>query len=124
MDFKEKLNSFKKEKEYFVGIDSDGCAFPTMELKHKECFIPNIVKFWKLQSISKYIREIAEWVNLYSIYRGVNRFIALDKTIELIAERGAVKKAEFPLPVMQDIKAYIDSGINLSSSGLAGIRSI
>ncbi len=119
MDYKEKLNSFKKEKEYFVGIDSDGCAFPTMELKHKECFIPNIVKFWKFQSISKYVREIAEWVNLYSTYRGVNRFIALDKTIELLAARESIKRAKFSLPDMQDIKAYIDSGINLSSSGLA-----
>ena len=26
-----------------VGIDSDGCAFDTMEVKHKECFIPNTI---------------------------------------------------------------------------------
>ena len=31
--------------EFFVGIDSDGCAFDTMEIKHKECFIPNIIKY-------------------------------------------------------------------------------
>ncbi len=28
--------------DFLVGIDSDGCAFDTMEVKHKECFIPNI----------------------------------------------------------------------------------
>ena len=27
--------------KFLVGIDSDGCAFDTMELKHKECFIPS-----------------------------------------------------------------------------------
>jgi len=48
------LKNFQPQKEFFVGIDSDGCAFPTMELKHKECFIPNIIKSYGLQSISKY----------------------------------------------------------------------
>ncbi len=118
MDYKEKLTSFQKEKDYFVGIDSDGCAFPTMELKQKECFIPNIIKFWKLQSISKYAREIAEWVNLYSTFRGVNRFIALTKVIELLTDREEIKKAKFPLPDIQDIRGFIDSDSPLSNDGL------
>ncbi len=67
---KQALNDFRPEKDFFVGIDSDGCAFPTMELKHKECFIPNIIKYWKFQPVSKYAREAAEFVNLYSKWRG------------------------------------------------------
>ena len=38
---------------FFVGIDSDGCTFDTMETKHKECFCPNTVKHWSLQPVSK-----------------------------------------------------------------------
>jgi len=34
------LREMKPEHEFFVGIDSDGCAFDTMEPKHKECFCP------------------------------------------------------------------------------------
>ena len=34
---------------FLVGIDSDGCAFDTMELKHKECFIPVTINYWELQ---------------------------------------------------------------------------
>jgi hypothetical protein len=45
--------------DYLVGIDSDGCAFDTMELKHKECFIPNIINYFELQGVSKYARETA-----------------------------------------------------------------
>ena len=45
---------------FFVGIDSDGCVFDTMELKHKECFIPNTIKFYSLQAVSKYARPRAE----------------------------------------------------------------
>ncbi len=29
------LIDMKKEKEYFIGIDSDGCAFDSMEIKEK-----------------------------------------------------------------------------------------
>jgi hypothetical protein len=32
--------SFTPQHEFLVGIDSDGCVFDSMELKHKECFIP------------------------------------------------------------------------------------
>src|SRR5260370_128607 len=54
------------QHEFLVGIDSDGCAFDTMEVKHKECFIPNIINSYELQGISKYAREAAEFVDLYS----------------------------------------------------------
>lgn len=52
----DRLLAFKRQHSYFVGIDSDGCVFDTMEIKHKECFIPNIIKHWGLQAVSKYAR--------------------------------------------------------------------
>ncbi len=118
MDYKEILKNLKKEKDYFIGVDSDGCVFPTMELKHKECFIPNIIKYYNLQSISSYAREVAEWVNLYSIYRGTNRFIALVKTIELLSKRKEVLESGVNLPNIEPLKKFIESGYPLSNSGL------
>ncbi|MGZ3319054.1 MAG: hypothetical protein ACXU95_17405, partial [Isosphaeraceae bacterium] len=50
------LREFQKCNEFFVGIDSDGCAFDTMEVKHKECFIPNIIRYYNLAAVSKYAR--------------------------------------------------------------------
>ena len=41
-------------KEYLVCIDSDGCAFDTMEIKHKECFCPAYINYFGLQAVSKY----------------------------------------------------------------------
>ena len=78
------LRQFPKQNEFFVGIDSDGCAFDTMEVKHKECFIPNIIMSYDLAAISKYAREAAEFVNLYSQWRGINRFPALVMTFDLL----------------------------------------
>ena len=48
------LADMKPVEKFFIGIDSDGCAFDTMEVKHKECFIPNIIKYYHLQPVSKY----------------------------------------------------------------------
>src|SRR5438876_7935960 len=84
-------HSFEPKYEFFVGIDSDGCAFDTMEVKHKECFIPNIINSYNLQGISKFAREAAEFVNLYSKSRGINRFPALIEALEWLQRRPEVK---------------------------------
>src|SRR5687767_15243595 len=82
---------FTRHHDYFVGIDSDGCAFDTMELKHKECFIPNTINYYELQAVSKYAREAAEFVNLYSKSRGANRFPALVEQLDWLRRRPEVK---------------------------------
>ena len=61
-----------------------------MELKHKECFIPNIINSYELQGISKYARQAAEFVNLYSKSRGINRFPALIEALEWLQRRPEV----------------------------------
>jgi phosphoglycolate phosphatase-like HAD superfamily hydrolase len=81
---------FTPQHEFLVGIDSDGCAFDTMELKHKECFIPNIINSYELQGISKYAREAAEFVNLYSKSRGINRCPGLIETLQWLQKRPEV----------------------------------
>ena len=86
------LSGFRKTKDFFIGIDSDGCAFDTMEVKHKECFIPNIIKFFDLAAISKYAREVAEFVNLYSYWRGVNRFPGLILTFDMLADQAVAER--------------------------------
>jgi len=81
---------YNPQHDVLIGIDSDGCAFDTMELKHKECFAPNTIKFWNLQGVSKYAREACEFVNLYSKSRGINRFPALIETLQWIKRRPEV----------------------------------
>ncbi|MCU0645266.1 MAG: HAD family hydrolase, partial [bacterium] len=68
------LIHFQPQHDFFVGIDSDGCVFDSMEPKHKECFCPVTIEKWDLAPISKYAREAWEFVNLYSQDRGCNRF--------------------------------------------------
>ncbi len=101
------LEQLKPEKEFFIGIDSDGCVFDTMEVKHKEFFCPNTVKYFGLFAISKYVRETWEFVNLYSVTRGINRFPALVRVMDLLAERPEIKELGFELPDMEPLREWI-----------------
>src|SRR5690554_2310277 len=112
------LLDFKKEKEFLIGVDSDGCAFDTMEIKQKECFIPTAIKIWGLQPISRYIRETQEFVNLHSKWRGTNRFPALLKTFTLAGEREEVKKRAFKMPDMEPLRRWIESTNSLGNPTL------
>jgi phosphoglycolate phosphatase-like HAD superfamily hydrolase len=114
----DRLLAFKRQHSYFVGIDSDGCVFDTMEIKHKECFIPNIIKYWKLQAISKYARAAAEFVNLYSKCRGINRFPALTKTFELLRDWPEPMRRGVKLINWTPLQNWIDSGATLGNPAL------
>ncbi|MDZ7260760.1 MAG: HAD hydrolase-like protein [candidate division KSB1 bacterium] len=113
-----KLIEFQPKHDYFVGIDSDGCVFDSMELKHKECFIPNIIKYWGLQAVSKYAREAAEFVNLYSKWRGANRFPALVLVFDLLRERPEVQRRGVTIPDVPSLRKFIDSGVPLGNPAL------
>jgi phosphoglycolate phosphatase-like HAD superfamily hydrolase len=109
--------------DFFVGVDSDGCAFDTMEIKHKECFIPNTIKHWGLQPVSKYAREAAEFVNLYSRWRGINRWPALVMVFDLLRERPEVQARHAAIPEAPRIREFIaDDAFPKSNDGLRAYR--
>jgi phosphoglycolate phosphatase-like HAD superfamily hydrolase len=112
------LRAFSPEHEFFVGIDSDGCAFDTMEIKQKECFIPNIILHWELQAVSKYARAAAEFVNLYSAWRGTNRFPALLKTFDLLDVRPEVKQRGVSMPVVPSLRDWVERETKLGNPAL------
>ena len=58
-------------------MDSDGCVLDTMEPKHRECFTPALIEVWGLQEIAPLVRTGFLGLNLHSVHRGVNRFLAL-----------------------------------------------
>ena len=121
-DMARPLAELQPQHDFFIGIDSDGCAFDTMEVKHKECFIPNTIKHWGLQPVSKYAREAAEFVNLYSKWRGINRWPALVMVFDLLYDREEVLRREVKITEAAKIREFIQAGesegIPLSNDGL------
>ncbi len=112
------LSDFRPGHRFFVGIDSDGCAFDAMEIKHKECFIPATIRVWGLQGASTLVRETAEFVNLYSTTRGQNRWIALVRVFDLLAARPEVQARGVRVPTARPLREFIASGAPLSAAGL------
>ena len=114
-DAVEQLKNHKPKHEFLICIDSDGCAFDTMELKHKECFIPNIISYWGLQAVSKYAREAAEFVNLYSKWRGINRFPALLKTFDLLKDWDKVQARGVKIPPVHNLRKWVETESKLGN---------
>jgi phosphoglycolate phosphatase-like HAD superfamily hydrolase len=101
------LADYRPEREFFVGNDSDGCVFDSMELKHKECFIPEFIKHYDLQGVSTYAREAAEFVNLYSKSRGINRFPALVEQLDWLRRRPEVKARRIKVAHPEGLRRWV-----------------
>lgn len=112
------LKDFKPAKEFFIGIDSDGCIFDSMEIKHKECFTPMFIKHFQLQAVSKYARECWDFVNLYSKTRGANRFPALVRAVKLLGERPQVKARGVKMPELAALEEWIARESKLGNATL------
>ncbi len=117
-DVVDKLKAHQPKHEFLIAIDSDGCAFDTMEIKHKECFIPNIIKHFHLQAVSKYAREAAEFVNLYSKWRGINRFPALVMLFDLLQDWDKVQRRGVKIPEASNLRAWIKKETKLGNPAL------
>ena len=115
---REDLINLKPKNDFFIGIDSDGCVFDSMEPKQKECFCPITIEKWGLACISKYAREAWEFVNLYSKDRGCNRFLALQKTLDLLCNRTAVQNRGVEIPKLDILKAWCDRETKLGNPAL------
>lgn len=111
--------NFTTRHEFLIGIDSDGCAFDTMEVKHKECFIPNTINSYNLQGVSKYAREAAEFVNLYSKSRGINRFPALIETLDWLRKRPEVLARGVDVRVPTGLVNWVRAETRLGNPALA-----
>jgi phosphoglycolate phosphatase-like HAD superfamily hydrolase len=118
MDFQAELRELEPKQDYLVAIDSDGCAFDTMEIKHKECFIPNIIRYWDLQPVSKFARAAAEFVNLYSEWRGINRFPALTMVFDLLGEWPEVQRRKAAIPRVETLREWMQRESKLGNPAL------
>jgi hypothetical protein len=118
MNYQTELKNLKPSHEFFIGIDSDGCVFDTMEVKQKEFFIPNALKHFNLLPISKIVRETWEFVNLYSVHRGGNRYISIIKVFELLLERDEIRNSAIKLPDLTSLRKWVTLETKLGTESL------
>ena len=82
-----KIESFTKTKELLLCVDSDGCVLDTMNVKHRRCFGPLLIKEWGLWEHEREVLSLWNNINLYTKTRGVNRFRGLALTLKAVNSR-------------------------------------
>lgn len=113
------FQGFRRQKDYLICIDADGCMMDNMELKHKECFCPAFVDAFDLQAASRYARECWEYVNLYSRSRGCHRFKAVTAALRLFYARDEVMERGLPVLDVTPMEQWVDETDTLSHEALA-----
>ena len=105
-------------REFFVGIDSDGCAFNSMEVKHNDSFSVNLIKYFGLQGLSRQVHQAWDFVNLYSQTRGCNRFKAIVLACDELRAMPRVQKTGIPVPELPYLQQWIKSETQLGNPRL------
>jgi len=114
------LKDFQPKHDFFVGIDSDGCAFDTMGIKQRECFCPWLIGYFGLQPVAQAARECKDFADLFSKTRGANRHKTSKRIIrELLPTHPMVKARGFKVPDFPHYFAWVDDPDSLlSNAGL------
>ena len=111
------LKDFEPKHDFFVGIDSDGCAFDTMGIKQRECFCPWLIGYFGLQPVAQAARECKDFADLFSKTRGANRHKTSKRIIaELLPNHPITKSRGFKVPQYPHYFAWVDDPNSLLSN--------
>ena len=119
------LVDFEPRHEVFIGLDSDGCVFDSMTVKQR-IFHTEIIRVWGLQSVEADVRKVAEWVSLFSPWRGLNRFQLILKIFQTLEGNGVAACGLLPIAALE---RFVESGVPLSMAELekrpeAGLKKV
>lgn len=111
------LKDLKPAKDFFIGIDSDGCAFDSMGIKQRECFCPMLIGYFGLQPVAQAARECKDFADLFSKTRGANRHKTAVRIIrDLLPTHPMVKERDFEVPQFPHYFKWVDDPNSLLSN--------
>ncbi len=106
-------------KETFVALDSDGCIVDTMAAKQHGFLQPLMVEILGLEGeAARIYHACADYVNLYSVTRGISRFKAILLNFEYYNAHPQVQALNLPKLPTADLQAFVESGLPLGNPGL------
>lgn len=107
------FDSFVRQHDYLICVDSDGCVLDTMNCKHFHCFGPCLVAEWALEQWQEDILRRWNDINLFQMTRGINRFRALVMILEEISQKYT------PIIGVDGLKRWVESAPALSNEELS-----
>ncbi len=108
-----------KRHDYLIGVDSDGCAFDVMGIKHKECFCPAFIGHFGLQGLSGAARDCWDFANLDGATRGNNRFKALLIALDLLRAHPETRARGLTVPELPELRDWLGREKRLGGASLA-----
>ncbi|MBQ9694407.1 MAG: HAD family hydrolase [Kiritimatiellae bacterium] len=103
----------------FVALDSDGCIVDTMAAKQHRFLQPLMAQVLNLSpEASRLYFACADYVNLYSVTRGISRFKAILLNFETYNQHPEVLHTGLPPIPTEDLKAFVESGLPLGNPSL------
>ncbi len=111
----------KTERKHFtncLAVDSDGCVFDSMRVKQESCFIPRLIETWNFRNWKAAVTDEALHLNLYSDYRGENRFVILLKLFETLRKDTRLAGSPIAALDLQPLRKWVRSGDGLSIDSL------
>ncbi len=112
------LRDHQPRHAFFVGIDSDGCAFDTMAVKQRQCFCQQMIACFGLQPIAEAACECMDFAALQSRTRGANRHKTTKRVIaELLPGHPMVRRCGFRVPDFPHYFRWVDDPSSILSNG-------
>ena len=103
----------------FVALDSDGCVLDTMAAKQHGFLQPMLADTFGLEGEARQIYfDCADYVNLYSQTRGINRFGAILRNFTEFNRHPRTLELGLPKLPTEALQAFVDSGLPPCSEGL------
>ena len=112
------LKNHEPKHKFFVGLDSDGTVFDSMEVKHKDCYAGSLIRVFGLAAITHEIHEVWNFVNIYSNTRGTNRFKALILTFDYLRAFERIHSLKIELPNLKSLRKWVETSTSLSNDSL------
>jgi phosphoglycolate phosphatase-like HAD superfamily hydrolase len=116
-DAAQPLRDLKPSKDFFIGVDSDGCAFDSMGIKQRECFCPMMIGYFDLQPVAEAARQCKEFADLFSKTRGANRHKTIVRILtELLPNHPMTRARGFNVPVPKHYVEWVNNPDSLLSN--------
>ena len=102
------IDEYRKNHDLLIAIDSDGCVFNNMTIKHQKAFFPCLLEVMDLQDPEGFYARKWDEINLDYPLRGINRFLGLGKLLD-----------EWQIPYeTETYKRWLRESVNLSNDAL------
>jgi phosphoglycolate phosphatase-like HAD superfamily hydrolase len=118
-DPQQQISTWRREHDFAVCIDTDGCTLDNMWAKQVIVFHPHFMDFNSLRAAEMHFRIHAEHHNLWATTRGCDRYLAVRHTLASLLADGQAADV-LPADHVRDLLASVDGYVRFVEQARKG----